>query len=201
MLVHSFVTTIELARIALSVIAMVLTTSPHICPCSRSLRRIKVYIQVFLFVFEQEISFGVIDTRDTGLLHASERLLSNIFLPALAKTGNWGELSTKHGQQIRQEFINQLQNFVSVLIAAQDSLDDTVVLKECETLDLNQITTPTDYINAANSSDTLPKIEELIGIWIKQIEQVSLIFKSSLIPSIFSSVSAALYFQRHDLPE
>ncbi len=158
-------------------------------------------IQVFLFVFEQEISFGVIDTRDTGLLHASERLLSNIFLPALAKTGSWGELSTKHGQQIRQEFINQLQNFVSVLIAAQDSLDDTVVLKECETLDLNQITTPTDYINAANSSDTLPKIEELIGIWIKQIEQVSLIFKSSLIPSIFSSVSAALYFQRHDLPE
>ena len=114
----------------------------------------------------------MLDTRETGLLHASERLLSDIFLPALAKTASWGELSTKHGQQIRQEFINQLQNFVSVLIAAQDSLDDTVVLKECETLDLNQITTPTDYINAANSSDALPKIEELIGIWMKQIEQV-----------------------------
>jgi dynein heavy chain len=131
----------------------------------------------------------VLDTRETGLLHASERLLSDIFLPALAKTGGWGELSTKHGQQIRQEFINQLQNFVSVLIAAQDSLDDTVVLKECETLDLNEITTPTDYINAANSSDALPKIEELIGVWMKQIEQVRL--------SRFSSPNSAITATPH----
>ena len=98
--------------------------------------------------------------------------MSDIFLPALGKTTNWGELSTKHGLQLRQDFIKQLQNFVSVLIAAQDSLDDTVVLKECETLDLSQISSPTDYINAANSSDVLPKIEDLIGIWMKQIEQV-----------------------------
>lgn len=60
-----------------------------------------------------------------------------------------------------------------MLIAAQDSLDDTVVLKECETIDLSEITTATDYINAANSSDALSKIEELIGIWMKQIEQVN----------------------------
>ena len=116
----------------------------------------------------------MLDTRGIGLLHGTERLLSDIFLPALAKTTNWGELSTKHGLQLRHDFINQLQNFVSVLIAAQDSLDDTVVLKECETFDLSQISTPTDYINAANSSDVLPKIEDLIAIWMKQIEQVLL---------------------------
>lgn len=141
--------------------------------CLISHQDLAIHKVQLVFLLFQEISFGFLDTRDTGLLHASERLLSDIFLPALSKTSTWGELSTKQGQHIRQEFMKQLENFITILVGAQDSLNDSVVLKKCETVNLDAMTTPTDYINAANSSDVLAKIEELVAVWMRQIEQVN----------------------------
>lgn len=69
--------------------------------------------------------------------------------------------------------MKQLENFITILVGAQDSLNDSVVLKKCETVNLDAMTTPTDYINAANSSDVLAKIEELVAVWMRQIEQVN----------------------------
>ena len=45
-------------------------------------------------------------------------------------------------------------------------------MKECDTVDLSQITSPSDYLAAANSSETVEKIEKVVQDWIKQIEQV-----------------------------
>lgn len=58
---------------------------------------------------------------------------------------------------------------------AQESLEEKVTLKPCETYDLNKVNTIADYQSAANSTETLEKIEDCMKIWIRQIEQVLLI--------------------------
>lgn len=62
--------------------------------------------------------------------------------------------------------------FSGILASAQASLNDAVTLKECQTLDLSKICSPSDYIAAAGSSEALEHIEEIVTAWIKQIEQV-----------------------------
>jgi len=57
-----------------------------------------------------------LDTRGVGVLHSVERLLADIYIPALSKSSNWGELSDKHGSGVRQGFMNQLENFVGKLM-------------------------------------------------------------------------------------
>ena len=54
----------------------------------------------------------MLDTRGIGVLHSVERLLADIYIPALSKSSSWGELSDKHGASVRQGFMNQLENFV-----------------------------------------------------------------------------------------
>ncbi|CAH3041642.1 unnamed protein product [Pocillopora meandrina] len=120
----------------------------------------------------QETTFGLLDTRGVGVLQSVERLLADIYIPALSKSSNWGDLSDKHGASVRQGFMNQLDNFVGILASAQASLDDAVSLKECDSIDLTRISSPNDFIAAASSSETLEQIEEIVTAWIKQIEQV-----------------------------
>lgn len=53
----------------------------------------------------------------SGLLHAVESLLSSIFIPALKSLdGGWGKLDSPSGIQIRTDFLNTLDSFVSVLV-------------------------------------------------------------------------------------
>ena len=47
-----------------------------------------------------------------------------------------------------------------------------MALKEPENINLSLINTPSDYIAAASSTETLEQIEEVVTAWIKQIEQV-----------------------------
>lgn len=47
-----------------------------------------------------------------------------------------------------------------------------VTFKECDTFDLRVLKGPSDYMAAANSSETTEKIEACMKVWIKQIEQV-----------------------------
>lgn len=53
-----------------------------------------------------------------------------------------------------------------------DMSDLQVTLKECDTFDLTVLKGPSDYLAAANSSETTEKIEASMKVWIKQIEQV-----------------------------
>ena len=45
-------------------------------------------------------------------------------------------------------------------------------LKKCDTFDLTTLKGPSDYLAAANSTETTEKIELCMKGWIKQIEQV-----------------------------
>lgn len=69
-----------------------------------------------LCVLTQETTFGLLDTRGVGVLQSVERLLADIYIPALSKSSNWGDLSDKHGASVRQGFMNQLDNFVGKLM-------------------------------------------------------------------------------------
>ena len=64
------------------------------------------------------------------------------------------------------------------LSGAQESLNEKVQLKPCETYELSKVQTPADYQAIANSSEALEGIEACMCVWIKQIEQV-IIFVSS----------------------
>lgn len=69
-------------------------------------------------------------------------------------------------------FSLKYHNYVSLCTGAQESLSDKETLKPCEGFDLSKVQTPHDYQTAANSSETLEKIEECMRSWSKQIEQV-----------------------------
>ncbi|XP_053402509.1 dynein axonemal heavy chain 5-like isoform X4 [Mercenaria mercenaria] len=126
----------------------------------------------------KDINFTILDTNGhgrngAGLLYAVEHLLSNIFIPALKNLDKgWGALESKGSAQTRVDFLNMLDSFVSVLVGAQESLNEKVQLKPCETYDLSRVQTPADYQAIANSSEALEGIEICMGVWIKQIEQV-----------------------------
>ena len=69
----------------------------------------------------------MLDTTEVGLLKSVEQLLSEIFIPTLKKMNHcWGELASPQTQAVKQEFICSLENFVSVLTGAQESLQEKV---------------------------------------------------------------------------
>ncbi|XP_060585698.1 dynein axonemal heavy chain 5-like, partial [Ruditapes philippinarum] len=126
----------------------------------------------------KDINFTILDTNGhgrngAGLLHAVEHLFSSIFIPALKNLDKgWGALESKGSTQTRVDFLNMLDSFVSVLVGAQESLNEKVELKPCETYELSKVQSPADYQAIANSSEALEGIEACMCVWIKQIEQV-----------------------------
>ncbi|XP_058258291.1 dynein axonemal heavy chain 5 isoform X2 [Hemibagrus wyckioides] len=121
----------------------------------------------------REVNFNMLDTTGVGLLKSVEQLLSEIFIPTLKKMNHgWGELSSPQAHTVKQDFISSLESFVSVLAGAQESLEEKVNLKECDTFDLKTLKGPSDYTAVANSTEAMEKIEACMKIWIKQIEQV-----------------------------
>ncbi|XP_047189213.1 dynein axonemal heavy chain 5 isoform X3 [Scophthalmus maximus] len=121
----------------------------------------------------RDVNFNMLDTTQVGLLKSVEQLLSDIFIPTLAKMNHgWGELASPQARAVKQEFISSLESFVSVLAGAQESLKERVTLRECDTFDLRVLTGPSDYVAAAGSTETTEKMEACMKVWIKQIEQV-----------------------------
>ncbi|KAL6108919.1 dnah5 [Pungitius sinensis] len=121
----------------------------------------------------RDVNFNMLDTTEVGLLKSVEQLLSEIFIPTLSKMNHgWGEPDGPHAQTVKQDFISSLESFVSVLTGAQESLQEKVTLKECDTFDLRVLKGPSDYMSAANSTETTEKMEACMKVWIKQIEQV-----------------------------
>uniref|UniRef100_A0A8C2G8A8 Dynein, axonemal, heavy chain 5 n=1 Tax=Cyprinus carpio TaxID=7962 RepID=A0A8C2G8A8_CYPCA len=121
----------------------------------------------------RDVNFNMLDTMGVGLLKSVEQLLSEIFIPTLQKMNHgWGELASPQAQAVKKDFINSLDSFVSVLAGAQESLQEKVNLKECQTFDLKTLKGPSDYTAVANSAEALEKIEACMRTWVKQIEQV-----------------------------
>ena len=71
-----------------------------------------------------------LDASEGGVLLAIEKMLGQIYIPALkANKGSWGELSkSARGEQVKKHFMNDLESFVNVLTSARESLEEKVIL-------------------------------------------------------------------------
>uniref|UniRef100_A0A1I8ID59 Dynein heavy chain 5, axonemal n=1 Tax=Macrostomum lignano TaxID=282301 RepID=A0A1I8ID59_9PLAT len=118
----------------------------------------------------KEVNFLSIDGSD-GVLKGVEQILSQLLVPQLRELqGGWGQLETQ--EHAKQHFLNSLENFVSLLNSAQDTINDKVVLKPCTGFDLRRLKSVTDLNSAASHTESLTAIEECAAGWMKQIEQV-----------------------------
>jgi len=123
----------------------------------------------------QEVNFGTMDCTGGKILSGFEKHLSKIVLPALKSLEQWGTLSRENGsagQQV-EDFLENLEKFVNSLMSALKNMEGQVHLQENgHSLIIDKIKTPADYQDTASNTDHLEKLEELLTMWAKQIEQV-----------------------------
>ena len=122
------------------------------------------------------MNFGVIDAKNSSIICAVKAALSDLYIPAVSHSSNWGDLSGKESQPSRAKFLGSLETFVEVLGGAQDSLEEAITLEECTSIDLSKFFSPSTYSIATNSTEMLEAIEAQALVWVKQIEQVYTFF-------------------------
>ena len=71
------------------------------------------------------------DATEGGVLLAIEKMLGQIYIPALkANKAGWGELgNSSQGEHVKKQFLNNLETFVGVLAGARESLEEKVILE------------------------------------------------------------------------
>ena len=122
----------------------------------------------------QDVFFGSYDCQNESILRAISRLFTGLFMPVLsnmADTG-WGKLKGKEGEMAKTDFLSKLTTFVLTLNGAQESIDERIVLKPCERIDLAQINTSSEYLSLASSTESLGHVEDIFKVWMRQIEIV-----------------------------
>lgn len=80
--------------------------------------------------------------------------------------------SGDQNQMVKLDFLSRLNNFVSTLKNAQESINDRILLKPCEKIDINQLQNAADYASIASNSESLTSIEETLRTWTRQMDQV-----------------------------
>ena len=120
----------------------------------------------------QEVYFGTLESNGEGLLGAIERLLGDIFIPALTQSEKWGELKGPQGQAAKQAFLAKLSSFVSVLANARASIADAVKLSPCSHPQLAALSSPSEILVAASNPELVEAAEACTQMWCKEIEQV-----------------------------
>jgi hypothetical protein len=73
---------------------------------------------------------------------------------------------------IKVDFISRLNNFVATLNSAQESINERILLKPCDKIDLSHLQNAADYVSIASNNESLASIEETMKIWVRQMEQV-----------------------------
>lgn len=120
--------------------------------------------------------FYTFECNTEPLLQALSRSIADIYLPYLQTSEtSWGKLSgTDNNQLIKVDFISRLNNFVATLNSAQESINERILLKPCDKIDLTQLQNASDYMSMASNNENLQLVEETMRVWIKQMEQVNL---------------------------
>ena len=123
----------------------------------------------------QEVFFYTFESHTEPLLQSLSRSIADVYLPFLqASETSWGKLNgSENNQSVKVEFISRLNNFVSTLNSAQESINERILLKPCDKVDLTQLQNAADYASVASNNESLASIEETMKIWIRQMEQVS----------------------------
>ncbi|KAB0360488.1 hypothetical protein FD754_004644 [Muntiacus muntjak] len=121
---------------------------------------------------QEEVLFTVLDASE-GLLVGIRNMLANIFLPAILATNNWGALNqSQQGESEKHVFTETINRYLSCLDGARISIEGTVKLKKIDNVDFSKLYTFEGVTLAANNSETVRQLEDVLMIWYKQIEQV-----------------------------
>ena len=71
----------------------------------------------------------IMDASEGGVLKAIERMLCQIYIPALkVNTTGWGNLNKNQTNLLKNVFINKIESFANMLNGANESLEQKVVL-------------------------------------------------------------------------
>ncbi|KAM4835098.1 dynein axonemal heavy chain 8 [Thomomys bottae] len=120
----------------------------------------------------EDVFFTVLDA-SKGLLEGIRKMLSDIFLPAILATSNWGALNqSKQGESEKHIFIETINRYLSFLDGARISIEGTVMLKKIDHVDFSKLLTFKEVTSAASNSEMVHQLEEVLMVWYKQIEQV-----------------------------
>ncbi|XP_066267666.1 dynein axonemal heavy chain 5-like [Branchiostoma lanceolatum] len=119
----------------------------------------------------QDVNFGMMDASKGGVLNALESMLSAVLVPALRAQESWGDLPPASTQV--QDFLEVVDKFVGSLSGARDNMEGKIELEEPDLgYHVYDLRHPSEFMQAATNADLMEKVENLIGIWSKQIEQV-----------------------------
>ncbi|XP_078614020.1 dynein axonemal heavy chain 5-like isoform X3 [Branchiostoma floridae x Branchiostoma japonicum] len=119
----------------------------------------------------QDVNFGMMDASKGGVLNALESMLSAVLVPALRAQESWGDLPPASTQV--QDFLEVVDKFVGSLSGARDNMEGKIELEEPDLgYNVYDLRHPSEFMQAATNADLMEKVENLIGIWSKQIEQV-----------------------------
>ncbi|XP_048203785.1 dynein axonemal heavy chain 8 isoform X1 [Perognathus longimembris pacificus] len=120
----------------------------------------------------EDVMFTVLDA-SKGLLEGIRKMLSELFLPAILATNNWGALNqSKQGESEKHIFVETINRYLSFLDGARISIEGTVMLKKIDNVDFSRLLTFKEVTTAASNSETVHQLEEVLMVWYKQIEQV-----------------------------
>uniref|UniRef100_H3AFE6 Dynein axonemal heavy chain 5 n=1 Tax=Latimeria chalumnae TaxID=7897 RepID=H3AFE6_LATCH len=121
----------------------------------------------------QEVNFGMLDCSDGNVLQGLEVLLARIMVPALRSQENWGAIKDGLKDSQIQEFLDSLDKFVNTLTSARQNNESRIELQEVDVgFYLDNLQNPSDYTAAASNTEMAEKLEGMLMIWAKQIEQV-----------------------------
>ncbi|MGH0159990.1 UNVERIFIED_CONTAM: hypothetical protein FKN15_038542 [Acipenser sinensis] len=121
----------------------------------------------------QEVNFGMLECSGGNLLHSLGNLLSQIMVPALKSQENWGAVKDGLTYVQIQEFLSSVDKFVSSLSSARQNMEGRFELQTVDMgYNLDNLQNPSDYMIAAGNSEMVEKLEGVLLLWAKQIEQV-----------------------------
>ncbi|XP_068092796.1 dynein axonemal heavy chain 5-like isoform X3 [Hyperolius riggenbachi] len=121
----------------------------------------------------QEVNFSMFECTNGNILQGLEILLAQVLVPALKCQENWGAVKDGLQNSQIQEFLDSLDKFVATLSSAKNNLDGKIELKKVDSGNfLDSLQNPSDFIAAGGNSEVIEKLEGMLAVWMKQIEQV-----------------------------
>ncbi|XP_073486924.1 dynein axonemal heavy chain 5-like [Aquarana catesbeiana] len=121
----------------------------------------------------QEVNFSMFECTNGNIFQGLEILLAQVLVPALKCQENWGAVKDGLQNSQIQEFLDSLDKFVTTLSSAKSNLDGKIELKKVDNGNfLDSLQNPSDFIAAGGNSEVIEKLEGMLAVWMKQIEQV-----------------------------
>uniref|UniRef100_A0A6I8N0V6 Dynein axonemal heavy chain 5 n=1 Tax=Ornithorhynchus anatinus TaxID=9258 RepID=A0A6I8N0V6_ORNAN len=121
----------------------------------------------------QEVNFGMLDCPDGNILQGLETLMAGAMAPTLRSAELWRDVKDGSRNVHIQDFLYSLDKFVDSLASARQHLGEKIELHQVDVGNyFNDLHSPSDFIRAGSNIEVTEKLQEVLIIWIQQIEQV-----------------------------